>query len=53
MDSTTIGVSRFGAIASATFAGTWTYFPYFDSGITIAGGIAELFILRPTLYVFS
>jgi choice-of-anchor B domain-containing protein len=32
------------------FAGTWTYFPYFDSGITIAGGTAEgLFILQPTL----
>ena len=32
------------------FAGTWTYYPYFDSGITIAGGVAEgLFILRPIL----
>lgn len=31
-----------------SFAGTWTYFPYFDSGITIAGGTAEgLFILQP------
>jgi choice-of-anchor B domain-containing protein len=31
------------------FDGTWTYFPYFDSGITIAGGTGEgLFILQPT-----
>lgn len=33
-----------------SFLGTWTYFPYFDSGITIAGGAVEgLFLLRPIL----
>lgn len=32
-----------------SFDGTWTYFPYFDSGMTIAGGTSVgLFILRPT-----
>jgi choice-of-anchor B domain-containing protein len=31
------------------FTGVWTHFPYFDSGLTIAGGISEgLFILKPT-----
>jgi hypothetical protein len=32
------------------FDGTWTYFPYFDSGITIAsGGSLGLYILKPML----
>ena len=32
------------------FTGTWTYYPYFDSGTTIAGSIASgLFILLPRL----
>jgi choice-of-anchor B domain-containing protein len=33
-----------------SFDGAWTFFPYFESGITIAGGVSVgLFILQPTL----
>jgi choice-of-anchor B domain-containing protein len=33
-----------------SFDGTWTHYPYFDSGITIAGGISVgLFILDPQM----
>lgn len=35
---------------SPNFSGTWSNYPYFDSGIVIVSGIGEgLFILRPTL----